>query len=261
MADGVQGSGAGRRLSLGAPGVRVLVAGSGIHAAGSELPDLPTVGPTARALAATLTARCGLADRQVRVAEDPASPADLAQALHECAAEASDVMVFAYAGHGLVGPNDDLYLAVRSTTSCTGAEVVFQALPFSTVREILAGCRARCIVVILDCDAVPVRKPSSHISTTGIYFRVRPDQRGGRQPGIARIPHFPNKCPTPTGPGSSSVLIDFSAGGKWPLRPIPVRRRVSPKESVFDSDGARRAGAGTNLLIVSLSGPLDLQLA
>jgi WD40 repeat protein len=141
---------AGPRRFLGAPGVRALVVGTATHQRGSVLPDLPTVAATAYDLGAALVSRCGLAADQVRVAVDPDTPAEFARLLHECAEEASDVLVVAYLGHGLVGPAGELYLAVGATIQL-GTGLSYQALSFDVVRTIVRDCRARSVVVLLDC--------------------------------------------------------------------------------------------------------------
>jgi hypothetical protein len=96
---------------------------------GSALPDSPAVTATARDLGAALVGRCQVPAPQVRVIVDPGSPAELAQAPHESAAAATDVLVFAYIGHGLGVPSGELYLAGHGTADL-GAELTYQALAF-----------------------------------------------------------------------------------------------------------------------------------
>ena len=57
-----------------------------------------------------------------------------------------------YAGHGLIGPNGELFLALPETRSDPDL-VSWTALPFHLVRSALAGttCRARNRILILDC--------------------------------------------------------------------------------------------------------------
>jgi WD40 repeat protein len=147
--DAVTGEAAGR-ISLGGPGVRALVVGTGDHVAGSELPDIPAVAETARDLGNILVSRCGLDKEQVRVLVDPESPGDIARSLHESAEEATDVLVFVYIGHGLPDLSGELHLATRSATGL-GSALTYQALAFGSVRRLLADCRARSVLVILDC--------------------------------------------------------------------------------------------------------------
>ncbi len=150
MADVGASDWAADRVSLAGPGVRALIVGTGTHVTGSELTDVPAVATTARDLGAILVSRCGLAEDQVRVLVDPPSPADIAQALHEAAAEATDVLVFAYIGHGLPDPDGELHLASRSAAGL-GPGVTYQALAFGQVRQLLEDSRARSVLVILDC--------------------------------------------------------------------------------------------------------------
>ena len=138
------------RISLGGPGVRALVVGTGAHVSGSELPDIPAVAETARDLGEVLVSRCGLDKDQVRVLVDPESPADIARSLHESAEEATDVLVFVYIWHGLPDLSGELHLATRSAAGL-GSALTYQALAFGSVRRLLEDCRARSVLVILDC--------------------------------------------------------------------------------------------------------------
>lgn len=135
-------------LSLGTAGSRALIVGTGSHVAGSRVPDVPAVAGTVAELGRVLAERCGL--RQVREYVDPATPKDLFCAVAEEAEAAEDVFLLYYVGHGLVSLSNELHLAVHSTED-DGIGLPVDALPYSTVRESLAHCRARAVVVILDC--------------------------------------------------------------------------------------------------------------
>src|ERR1035437_8818090 len=103
VVDAVTGEVSGR-ISLGGPGVRALVVGTGAHVSGSELPDIPAVAETARDLGEVLVSRCGLDKDQVRVLVDPESPAGIARSPHESAQAAARVPVFGVIGDGLHDP-------------------------------------------------------------------------------------------------------------------------------------------------------------
>lgn len=78
---------------------RVLLIGTGSHRPGSRLADIPVVGPTVRALEACLIERCGADPDRLRVI-DPENPLVLADALHDAARAAEDVLLVWYVGHG-----------------------------------------------------------------------------------------------------------------------------------------------------------------
>ncbi|WP_267241867.1 caspase, EACC1-associated type [Streptomyces sp. PR69] len=136
--------------ALSAPGVRVLLAGTGAHGAQSTLPALPSVPGTVRDLGRTLVERCGLAPADLSILLDPPDPLALGEALMQAAVQAEDVLMFSYIGHGLVSAGNQLHLATAATDDDSRG-LAFKALPYSAVRDALAACRARTIVVVLDC--------------------------------------------------------------------------------------------------------------
>ncbi|MBH0776469.1 caspase, EACC1-associated type [Nocardia bovistercoris] len=137
-----------RATALGSAGSRALVVGTGRHGASSRLPDVAAVDNTVAELGRCLTERCGMPRAEVCV--DPAGPKDFLRALIETAAQASDVFLFYYVGHGLIGPGGELYLATAATED-EGIGLAVDALAYSTVREALTECPARSIIVVLDC--------------------------------------------------------------------------------------------------------------
>ncbi|MEV6873440.1 caspase family protein [Amycolatopsis sp. NPDC051128] len=103
------------------------------------------------ALAEVLLDRCGVDPGALRVVQDPAHPQELGSAITAAANAAESVLFVYYAGHGLVGAgNGELYLATQATDDLVEG-LAYTALPYSAVREALTRCRARSIVVVLDC--------------------------------------------------------------------------------------------------------------
>ncbi|MEU8396748.1 hypothetical protein AB0C28_16290 [Nonomuraea sp. NPDC048892] len=141
----------GPPLLLSAAEARVVVAGTGAHRPSSRLPQVPAVPATVTDLGHALVERAGLAPANLSVLLDPATPANLGEALERAASEATGVLMFHYVGHGLFGPGNELHLATRATTDLTEGVPGYQALPYSMVRRILASSRAELVVVILDC--------------------------------------------------------------------------------------------------------------
>ncbi|MEV7595904.1 AAA family ATPase [Kitasatospora sp. NPDC089797] len=137
-------------LPLGLPGARALVIGTGSHAPGSVLPDVPAAAGTVRAVARTLVERCGLAPEHVRTVLDPADPLVLGEELTRAAETADSVLLVYYVGHGLVGEDHQLYLATRATDHLTRG-LAYKGLRYTTLRETLATSPARSVVLVLDC--------------------------------------------------------------------------------------------------------------
>ncbi len=140
-----------RSPALSAPSTRVLLVGSGHHVEGSALTPVPAVRRSVEALEQVLVDRCGLDPAGMRVIHDPSTPQEFGEAVTEAANQAESVLVLYYVGHGLVGAaNGELYLATYGTDDLVEG-LAYRALPYSAVQEALTRCRARSMVVILDC--------------------------------------------------------------------------------------------------------------
>ncbi len=139
------------RTGLTAPGVGVLLVGTGTHSATSVLPDVPAVAATVQDLGRVLVERCGLGRDGLQLLIDPESPLAVDNALTEVAARATDVLLLYYVGHGVVSPSGELHLATTATKDLTHGLAAYQAMPYSAVLDLLTACRARSIVVVLDC--------------------------------------------------------------------------------------------------------------
>ena len=149
----MSGDGPGRPQHLGGlagPGVRILLAGTGTHRAGSALPDVAAVATSLAEVGRVLTGECGADPAHLRVLTDPADPVTLGAALAEAAGQATDVLLLYYIGHGLVSADGELHLATMATDD-PGRGLAYKALPFAAVRDAVADCRARAIVIVLDC--------------------------------------------------------------------------------------------------------------
>ncbi|GAA2452185.1 WD40 repeat domain-containing protein [Streptomyces glaucus] len=133
--------------SLASPGTCAVLVGTGRHAPGSALPDLPSVDATLDALQRVLVEVCGLDPGQVRRVPGDAGPQDVVGAVEAAVAEATGTVLLYYVGHGLLGPRDELYLATHGSRS---AESVAGAVPYRTLRDLL-GEAAGGGVVVLDC--------------------------------------------------------------------------------------------------------------
>lgn len=139
------------RGMLAGGGTRVLLVSSGSYLPGSRLGPVPAAAASVTDLGRCLVERAGLDPGHLEILADPATPQAFSAALDEAARLATDVLFFWYAGHGLVSAAQELHLATRATADLTRGVPDYQALPYSTVKGILRQCRARMIVVGLDC--------------------------------------------------------------------------------------------------------------
>lgn len=132
-------------------GTRALLIGTGRYSGPSDLPDLPSVPATVTSLRDVLVKRCGVQPGNVTgPVLDPATPADIGHALVRCAETATDVLLVYYCGHGLIGTDSQLHLAASQSVG-DDARLGFTAFSYQQLRQSLARCSARDIVVILDC--------------------------------------------------------------------------------------------------------------
>ncbi|MEU2711474.1 caspase family protein [Streptomyces sp. NPDC007205] len=143
--------GASLATGLGSPGSRALLIGTGRHLPGSQLPDVPAVSATIRDLGRTLVDTCGLRpENLLPPLLDPKDPIEFGNAVVTAAKQAEDVLLLYYVGHGLVSPGNELYLATAATDDLAEG-LAFKALPYQAVRDAFSNCRARSIIVVLDC--------------------------------------------------------------------------------------------------------------
>ena len=114
------------------------------------LPDVPTVANNVADLAAVLTDPDlgGFDPMHCVVAPARSDIGQIGDLLMDAAAEAEDLLLLYYSGHGLLGPlRRELYLSLARTKP---DRLPFTALPFEAVRDACLASRARNRVVILD---------------------------------------------------------------------------------------------------------------
>jgi hypothetical protein len=129
---------------------RALLIGT-TSSADSGFPAVAAVAGSLAGMKAVLTdpALCGWPDGSVAVIRDARDPAALGLALRDLAAEADDVLLFYFAGHGFVVPRGELRLGLAVTTRDTAEGV---GLPYEWVRREMLASRAHLKIVILDCS-------------------------------------------------------------------------------------------------------------
>jgi hypothetical protein len=144
---GVKDPDGGRHRPRHLSGATVVLCGTGTYDS-RKLADIPAVTATLDALADVLVRRCGApAPRKVA---DPPTVKALGDAISAAAADAEDVLVVYYVGHGLVDENGSLYLAAKETESGPRS-VQHSALPYNAVRSYVLNSPASIKIVILDC--------------------------------------------------------------------------------------------------------------
>ncbi|MCX4774985.1 AAA family ATPase [Streptomyces sp. NBC_01285] len=135
---------------LSGAGVRVLLIATATHE-GALLTSVPAVATSCQDLRTALIERCGVRPDHLRPLLDPADAQTMARAVTEEAQRAETVLLVYFIGHGLLGPDGELYLAATSTDRLTPGMAEHQALSFSSLRQALEASRASSVVVVLDC--------------------------------------------------------------------------------------------------------------
>jgi WD40 repeat protein len=235
--------------ALAMPGARVLLIGSSTHVDGSPLPSVAAVSRSVDALERAVVERCGVDESCVRVLHDPAGPQELGSAITEAANQAESVLLVYYVGHGLVGSRDgELYLATHATDSLTEG-LAYKALPYSAVREALVRCRARSIVIVLDCcfsgraggtygTAASDAFAASEMRGTHVLTSAAADEAALARPGddytaftgeLLRLLTEGD----PTRPESLTLLDAY----EWLDRTLPAKEFPRPRQHVSDSSG------------------------
>jgi signal transduction histidine kinase len=128
---------------------RVVLAGTAAYTH-RGLPDLEAVSRNLADLRRTLTDRslCGFQPKHCATVENPATPDELLAPLARAAAEASDVLLVYYAGHGLLhGDAGDLHLAVTGSDP----DQPWKSAAFEHAGRLISDSEARTKILILDC--------------------------------------------------------------------------------------------------------------
>ncbi|MBB1254474.1 caspase family protein, partial [Streptomyces sp. OF3] len=159
-----------RTSDFAGPAVRAVVVGTSVHGAGTRLPDLPSVEASARDLAGALHEVCGMEPSQIELLLDPADGATVIEAVEQAVADARGLVLFAFIGHGLLGPQDQLYLA----TATSSAQGIARSIPYQVIRDTLGGSGAR-VVILLDCCFSGMAQVASRGSLRDPYVSARPD--------------------------------------------------------------------------------------
>ncbi|MEV4040419.1 HAMP domain-containing sensor histidine kinase [Streptomyces umbrinus] len=127
---------------------RVVLVGAGRFA---QLAELPAISANVAALRDMFTSEAvwGLPTDHCAVLRDPREPRDVSQAVKLAAREATDALIFYYAGHGLIDPGTgELYLALHNSHA---QEVYDSAVPYQWIRRPIEASRAVRRIVVLDC--------------------------------------------------------------------------------------------------------------
>jgi WD40 repeat protein len=136
---------------LAMPGSRVVLIGTAEHGAGSPLPPVPSVAATIRDLERVLVERCGVAPENLVTVLNPETPQQVHDVLTLAGEQASDALALFFTGHGLVGPDHELYLATGATADLGHGSPVYQAFHYGLLRGVVSQSRARATLVVLDC--------------------------------------------------------------------------------------------------------------
>ncbi|MFV5996341.1 caspase, EACC1-associated type [Streptomyces sp. NPDC056231] len=115
-----------------------------------ELPPLKGVAHNVPALRELLTSNDvgGLAEEECVVVPESSTCLDVLDALQKAAQEATDLLLFYYAGHGhFGGPDRSFLLATRDS----GGQRAHHSVDYHEIRDLVSKSRAQRKVVVIDC--------------------------------------------------------------------------------------------------------------
>ncbi|MFF0075520.1 caspase family protein [Streptomyces sp. NPDC005494] len=121
----------------------------GVHEFG-ELTQLSGVQHNIPALRSLLTSEDvgGLAEQDCTVVPPDGTQQQLLDTLHDATEEATDLLLFYYAGHGHFGGRDrSFFLATQNSSG----RRPYHSVKYSDIRDLVAGSRAQRKVVVIDC--------------------------------------------------------------------------------------------------------------
>lgn len=136
-------------LALASPDSEIVMIGCGAYDH-EGLPSIPAASRSLALMRNAIAQGARLDGSRIRYIEDPDNVANVGFQIAEASEQARDVLLFYFVGHGLIGNDGDLHLAIRCTDPRLN-RLSFGSLPYSRVREALLNSPARCVVVVLDC--------------------------------------------------------------------------------------------------------------
>ncbi|MFC3455529.1 caspase, EACC1-associated type [Amycolatopsis speibonae] len=117
----------------------------------ATLEELPGVANNIEALNRAMTdpELWGLPEEHCVALLNPESPDEVMEAVHQAASEATDALLFYYAGHGLLDNRFELYLAMPGSDN----ERLYRSVRYDDIRREVVGTALSCYgkVVLLDC--------------------------------------------------------------------------------------------------------------
>lgn len=234
--------------------------------ASSELPELPAVSRNLEDLRVILTdpAATGLRPDRCTVIAHPVDPISVYRALRRAAAEAEDMLLVYFAGHGCISPRNELYLGLHGTEL---DELAFSALPYEQLRYALNGSPAAVRAVILDCcfsgNAIPTMAGngptgSGELAIEGTYvLTATPSNTAALAP--AGEPHtaFTGELIRllNTGVPNGSKLLTFAETYRQLLQAAKIRGIPQPRQLGIDT--ADQLALSQNLAVQDVEDDMD----
>ena len=116
-----------------------------------NLDDVPAIANTLFKLREALIEQCGMKSEDITFLLDPQEAHKVGSILAEEAQRTRGVLFVYYVGHGLVGPQGELYLAVQKTRKTPRGQLDYTAISYDVIHRDLGNTSAQAIIVILDC--------------------------------------------------------------------------------------------------------------
>lgn len=131
---------------------RAWLVGTSTHVVEPELPELPSVANNLPDLAGVFTDPrwWGLPAENCVILPDPKRPIEVIKSLRQTAKAAQDTLLIYFSGHGLLGHDGGLFLALNETTN-DRALLKYTALAVDDIHSAMRDSSAKNKILILDC--------------------------------------------------------------------------------------------------------------
>ncbi|WP_329129118.1 caspase family protein [Streptomyces sp. NBC_01476] len=155
---------------------RAVLVGTATHVSPSDLTPMPQATGSVREVAAALTGPAGaLHPSGVRCVFDPRSRDEVLDAVTAaCTAPGTDLLLFSFSGHGLIGEGGRLCLALTRSVD-RESEAARTGLPADDVLRLLGASTARHKVAVLDCCYSGLALDTA--ATRGVHLLTATDAR------------------------------------------------------------------------------------
>lgn len=247
---------------------RAVLIGNGTYAEHPRIPNLPGARACVQAMTNLLIGSlCGWPADRVTALVDLAVPSALAVRVVDAVADAEDVLLVYYVGHGMRTFDGQLALALADTRPHPES-LPYTAMLYPSLASILRGCRATTKLVVLDCCHAELGSQANYVFQSadlaeaypvdGLYFiGASARDRKAKAPVGGGLTYFTDAFVTTVTAGIphqaptlrlDQIFLELRArllranlpepveAGTRGAHQFPFARNAAPPELIFDAD-------------------------